>query len=61
MYCIIDYFVKAVGTYLEGVAASLRPILELLELCREPSLQLHLLLQQEEIVKQAALVMSTTM
>lgn len=54
---IVDYLVKAVGTYLEGVAASLRPILELIELCREPSLQLHLLLQQEEILKRATLVL----
>ncbi|XP_073387211.1 uncharacterized protein [Physcomitrium patens] len=35
--------------------ASLRPVLELIDLCREPSLRLHLLLQHEEILKRAAL------
>lgn len=55
--CLADFLVKAVGTNLEGVAASLRSVLELIELCREPALQLHLLLQHEEILKRAALVM----
>lgn len=51
-----DFLVKEVGTNLEGVAASVRAVVELIELCREPALQLHLLLQHEEILKRAALV-----
>ncbi|XP_073387207.1 uncharacterized protein [Physcomitrium patens] len=51
-----DILLKAVGTNLEGIAASLRPVLELIDLCREPSLRLHLLLQHEEILKRAALL-----
>lgn len=55
---VTDFLVKEVGTDLEGVAASLRSVLELIELCHEPAIQLHLLLQHEEILKRAALVMT---
>lgn len=38
------------------LAASLRRVAEIMDLCREPSLQLHLIIQHEEILKQVKMV-----
>lgn len=43
------------------LAASLRRVAEIMDLCREPSLQLHLIIQHEEILKHVKMVVHLRM